>query len=72
MDIFVLFKSASKERVIDQVYPEISSLISEENFEEMYQHATLDNHDSLVIINHNLMDKKIAFRLNWDIVLSIQ
>ena len=70
MDIWVLFKSASKERVIDQVYPEISSLISEENFEEMYQHATEDNHDSLVIINHNMANKKDMFRRNWDVVLT--
>ena len=70
MDIFVLFKSASKERVIDQVYPEISSLITEEDFEELYAHATLDNHDSLTIINHNLMNKKDMFRKNWDVVLT--
>jgi len=72
VDIWVLFKSASKERVLDQIYPEISSLISEENFEQLYLHSTKDNHDSLVIINHNLMDKRFSFRRNWDIVLMIQ
>ena len=71
MDIWVLFKSASKERVLDQVYPEISSLITEENFEEIYEHATQDNHDSLIIINHNLADKNKSFRKNWDIALNI-
>lgn len=70
MDIWVLFKSASKERVLDQVYPEISSLITEENFEEMYEHATQDNHDSLIIINHNLANKKTMFCKNWDVALT--
>ena len=71
VDVWVLFKSASKERVLDQIYPEISNLITEDNFTEMYEHATQDGHDSLVIINHNLMDKRFRFRKNWDIVLSI-
>lgn len=71
MDLWILFKSASKERVIDQVYPEISSLITEEDFEQMYEHATQDNHDSLTIINHNLANKKDMFRRNWDVVLTL-
>jgi hypothetical protein len=70
MDIWVLFKSASKERILDQVYPEISSLITEEDFGEIYEHATQDNHDSLIIINHNLANKKTMFRKNWGIALT--
>ena len=72
MDIWISFKSASKERIIDQVYPEISSLKSEEQFNELYEHCTKNNHDSLIIIKHNLTDKKNMFRLNWSIALNFQ
>lgn len=72
LDIFVLFKSASKERVLDQIFPEISNLITEDNFEKLYEHATQDNHDSLIIINHHLMDKKMMIRKNWNVVLHIE
>jgi hypothetical protein len=71
IDVWILFKSASKERVLDQVLPEISALLREEEFEQLFEHATKDGHDSLIIINHHLMDKKIMIRKNWDIVLRI-
>jgi hypothetical protein len=71
VDVWILFKSASKERVLDQVLPEISALLREEEFEQLFEHATKDGHDSLIIINHHLMDKKIMIRKNWDIVLRI-
>ena len=39
-DLWVLFKFASKEHILDQIYNEISSLITVEEFEQFYEYAT--------------------------------
>ena len=69
-DIWVLFKFASKERILDQIYNEISSLLTIEEFEALYDYATKDNkHDALIIDNHNRVNKDLMFRKNWNIVI---
>ena len=71
-DIWVLFKFASKERIIDQIYNEISSLLTIQDFEAFYDYATKDSkHDALIIDNHNRVNKDIMFRKNWNTVLKI-
>ena len=47
------------ERLLKHVYPEISNVVKEEKFLELYEHATDNDHDALIIINHNDMEKKI-------------
>ena len=47
-------------------------IITEEQFNELYEYCTKNNHDSLIIINHNLTDRKNMFRLNWSIALNFQ
>jgi hypothetical protein len=72
IDLWVLFKFASKERLLEQIYNEISSLLSIEKFEELYDYATKDNkHDALIIDNHNRVNKDFMFRKNWNTVLKI-
>lgn len=69
-DIWVLFKFASKERILDQIYNEISSLLTVEEFEELYDYSTKNNkHDALIIDNHNRVNKDLMFRKNWNIVI---
>ena len=71
-DIWVLFKFASKERIIDQIYNEISSLLTIEDFEAFYDYATKDSkHDALIVDNHNRVNKDLMFRKNWNTVLKI-
>jgi len=64
--LWVVFKFSNSERLLKHVYPEISNLVKEEKFLELYEHATNNDHDSLIIINHNDMDKKIRIRKNWN------
>ena len=72
IDVWVLFKFASKERVLEQVYPEISSLITIEQFEELYNYATKEsNHDALIVDNHGKANKDFKFRRNWNTVLKL-
>ena len=71
-DIWVLFKFASKERIIDQIYNEISSLIKIDEFEQLYDYATKNSkHDALIIDNHSRVNKDLMFRKNWNTVLKI-
>ena len=72
IDLWVLFKFASKERLLDQIYDEISSLLSIDKFEELYDYATKESkHDALIIDNHNRVNKDFMFRKNWNTVLKI-
>jgi len=64
--LWVVFKFSNSERLLKHVYPEISNLVKEESFLELYEHATNNDHDSLIIINHNDMDKKFRIRKNWN------
>jgi len=71
-DIWILFKFASKERIIEQIYNEISSLVTIEQFEQLYEYATKNSkHDALIIDNHNRVNKDLMFRKNWNTVLKI-
>ena len=69
-DIWILFKFASKERIIEQIYNEVSSLLTIENFEALYEYATkYSKHDALILDNHNKVNKDLMFRKNWNTVL---
>ena len=72
IDLWVLFKFASKERVLEQIYNELSGIMKYEQFEELYDYATKDNkHDALIIDNHNRINKDLMIRKNWNKVLKI-
>ena len=71
-DLWVLFKFASKERILDQIYNEISSIVTIDQFEALYEYARKDSkHDALIIDNHNRVNKDLMFRKGWNIVLKI-
>ena len=71
-DLWVLIKFASKERIIEQLYNEISSLVTIEQFEGLYEYATKHSkHDALIIDNHSRVNKDLMFRKGWNIVLKI-
>ena len=65
LDIFVIFKFANAQSVVEQIYPEISGVIKEEDFENLFEYATLDKHDALIIDQTS----KHIFKLNWDTAL---
>jgi hypothetical protein len=65
LDIFVIFKFANVQSVVEQVYPEISGVIKEEDFINVFEYATLNKHDALIIDQTS----KHIFKLNWDTAL---
>lgn len=72
IDIYVIFKSASHKEVLDKIYQDISGYLTYEDFKELYEHATDDQHDSLVIINNSLDKKGLEIRKNWGMKLLLK
>jgi len=54
--------------VVEQIYPEISGIIKEEDFEILFEYATKDKHNALII---DQTSKQNIFKLNWDVALKI-
>lgn len=65
LDIFVIFKFANAQSVVEQIYPEISGVIKEDDFKDLFEYSTLDKHDALIIDQTS----KHIFKLNWDTAL---
>jgi hypothetical protein len=66
-NVFFLGKFATKKIVLEDMYEELSSVISMEKFEELYDHSTEEKYGALVI---DLTDGK-RFLRNFDSVLNI-
>ena len=67
--LFVIFKFANSQRVIDSIYPEVSAIVKEEEFTQLYEYATNEPHDAFVVIINNDIDKKYRIRKNWNYYL---
>ncbi len=57
--------------VLEKLYDEVSSFLTEEEFENVYKHATSEPHNCLYIDTHPNTSKDKRLRRNFDIVLSI-
>jgi hypothetical protein len=68
--VFVLFKFANM-RVLDDLYEEISNLLTESEFVDLFKYATNDKHGSL-IIDQTQADKTQRLKLGWEIFLLLQ
>lgn len=69
--IWVLFRFKSKKILLQDLYPEISSLVNEDQFLEIYSHATKEDHDALVIDNTEPL-KEHRFKKNFDVILKFK
>ena len=67
-NLIVMFKFANKQSILDDIYPTISSYITEDQFKELYDYATQDPHSALVIDHTN---NKIQFKKNFDKLLTM-
>ena len=68
LDIFIIFKFANVKSVTEQIYPEISGIIKEEEFELLFDYATENKHNALII---DQTSKQNVFKLNWDVALHL-
>lgn len=67
-NLIVLFKFANKEAILEDIYPIISAYITEEEFKELYEYATKEPHDALVI---DFTSSKLKFKKNFNILLNL-
>lgn len=67
--LFVVFRFANKKVVANDLYEEVSNTLPLEDFEAIYDYATQDDHDALVI--DFSMPKPQRFKMNFDRVLTI-
>lgn len=69
IDLWVLYKFANVEMVIEKCYSEVSSLIDEKQFIELYKYAVNEPHNALVIDTHPKTPNNERFKLNFDVIL---
>ena len=70
IDIYVLYKFANVKMVLVKIYEEVSNLLTETQFEELYKHATSEPYNALVIDNHPKTERDKRFKKNFDVVLT--
>jgi hypothetical protein len=70
IDVYVLYKFANVKMVIEKIFEEVSGLLTESQFEEIYKHATSEPYNALVIDNHPKMDRDKRFKKNFNVVLT--
>ena len=63
--VYVIFKSNNYKKLLDNVYEEISGIITKERFEELYHYATENIHDSLVVMISSSIPEKYRIRKNF-------
>jgi hypothetical protein len=65
-NLIVMFKFANKKAVMEDIHPVVSAYVTEEKLMELYEHATAEPHDALVIDGTG---SKIVFKKNFNIIL---
>jgi hypothetical protein len=67
-NLLALFKFADSETVLEDVYPLFSAFVKEEQFKELYEYATKEPYNALVI---DATRGKPIFKKNFDKILNI-
>ena len=68
--LFVIFRYANKRVITDDLYEEVSNTLRPEEFEDIFDYATSDDHACLVI--DFSAPREARFKRNFDTVLRIQ
>lgn len=72
IDLFCLFKYSNLKDIINKFYPNVSGVMTEEVFQEMYLHATSERFGFLTILSHNSLKGRIIIRKGFNINLYIK
>ena len=65
-NLIVMFKFANKKSVIEDIHPVVSAYVTEEKLMKLYEYATKEPHDTLVI---DATTSKIVFKKNFNVLL---
>ncbi len=66
IDIYAIFRSNSYKEILERIYEDLSGMIYLDDFIELYQHATDERNDALIIVNNSMDKKGASFFKNWD------
>jgi len=67
-NLIALFKFANKNTILDDIYPTMSAFITEEQFKNLYDYATDESYNALVI---DATKGKQIFKKNFESILQI-
>jgi hypothetical protein len=70
VSLFVLYKFANRKVILEDVYEEVSGKLTPEQFEALYDYATKDDHDALVV-DMTGSPKELMFRRNFNEALKL-
>jgi hypothetical protein len=68
-NLIVMFKFANKKAVMEDIHPVVSAYVTEDELLELYEYATKEAHDALVI---DSTSSKIIFKKNFNIILELK
>ena len=71
IDLWFLYKFANIKMVLEKIFDEVCNIVTEDEFEELYKHATLEPHNALVIDTHPCTSIDKRLRHNFDYYLMI-
>lgn len=72
VDIWMLFKTKNEKMLIEDVYPELSALVSPEEFLTLYHYATSASDNDSLVYDGKEKDKRERFKLNFDVILQLK
>jgi hypothetical protein len=72
VDIWMLFKTKNEKMLLEDVYPELSALVSPEEFLTLYHYATSASDNDSLVYDAKEKDKKDRFKLNFDVILRLK
>lgn len=72
VDIWQLFKTKNEQLLIDDIYPELSALLSPEEFLTLYHYATSASDNDSLVYDGKEPDKQNRFKLNFDVILQLK
>lgn len=72
VDIWVLFKCKNEKVLMDDLYPEISSLYSPEEFLTYYNYATSGSDHDALVYDGKEKNKEDRMKLNFDVILRMK
>lgn len=72
IDLWVLYKFSNVNIILDKCYEEVSSIIDEKNFLDLYLYATSEPYNAFIIDTHPLTPNEERFKKNYDVILKNQ
>lgn len=68
VDVWILFRFKNDKLILQDLWPELSGTVTEEDFLHLYHYATTNDNDALVYDGKE-PNKKDRFKINFDIIL---